>query len=118
MKFKEAFGRNEMDPFARRGKSKARAKLVAEATVVDGLGNIYIMLVFDDGTVRLTNEDRQNFALSNANFRGRGGYAKDAADIKRLALSAKNSDDLAEKLNDSGMGWDNWEGVEVNNEIF
>ena len=90
------------------------AKKVASVKSIDRNGNTHFLHHHDNGVVSANNDKKSGIGLGNLAPFHRGGTADRKKAVHTIAKSAKNSKDLASKLNKSGLGRSNWE---VNEEI-
>ena len=90
------------------------AKKVASVKSTDRNGNTHFLHHHDNGVVSANNDKKSGIGLGNLAPFHRGGTADRKKAVHTIAKSAKNSKDLASKLNKSGLGRSNWE---VNEEI-
>ena len=94
------------------------AKKVASVKSIDRNGNTHFLHHHDNGVVSANNDKKSAIGLGNLAPLHRGGTADRKKAVHTIAKSAKNSKDLASKLNKSGLGRSNWEVNEQVEEAY
>jgi hypothetical protein len=88
------------------------SKVVAKAMAKDGSNNL-IIAVNDKGMITVRNTKGAVLSATNIAFNVDGGDRDKKMKIETIAKGVKSSEDLAKKLNDSKIGFTNWNPVSI-----